>query len=88
MIFYAHGENRFCDDNFIDYHCFLSPGFVLIPSSINRFIHTLFFLFTLGLCDAFKEVDKKVLAAGIERDEQYAFVSSISIDNLQGFLLA
>lgn len=57
----------------------------LIYASINKpsnrmLIH--------GLCDAFKEAGMKVLAEGIENEEQLAIVSSMPIDYLQGFLLS
>lgn len=41
-----------------------------------------------GLCDAFKEAGMKVLAEGIENEEQLAIVNSMPIDYIQGFLLS
>lgn len=41
-----------------------------------------------GLCEAFKETGMKVLAEGIENEEQFDIVSSMPIDYLQGYLLS
>lgn len=48
--------------------------------SNNKLIH--------GLCDAFRDSGMKVLAEGIETNEQYEIIKNMNIDYIQGFLFS
>jgi diguanylate cyclase len=41
-----------------------------------------------GLCDAFRDSGMKILAEGIETDEQYQIIKEMNIDYIQGFLFS